>query len=351
MTSLDSLVTTIRPVDPQLGRHVQQRLDVKTKPRGSLGRLEELACRYCMARHEPNPPMPRKAMVVMAGDHGVARGGVSAYPQEVTSQMLLNFATGGAAINVLARQANAELVVVDMGTLHAVSHARIESRRIGPGTRDFTTEPAMTVEQATHAILTGADIAHRLADEGFTLLGAGEMGIGNTTAAAALTAALLGVAPERVTGHGTGLDAAGLQRKTRAIQRALERHRPDPQRPLETLAALGGFEIAGLVGLMLAAAGRRVPVVIDGFITAAAALVAVRLAPPLRDYLLSSHRSVERGHAPALEALGPPPLLDLQLRLGEGSGAALTLPLVDAAVAIHRDMASFPEARVTDTGA
>lgn len=350
MTSLDALVAAIRPVDPELGRRVQRRLDAKTKPRGSLGRLEELACRYCMARHELRPHAPRKAMVVMAGDHGVARAGVSAYPQEVTSQMLLNFANGGAAINVLARQAGAELVVVDMGTLHAVSHARIESRRIAPGTRDFTTEPAMTSEQAIDAVLAGADIAHRLAGEGFTLLGAGEMGIGNTTAAAALTAALLDIAPERVTGHGTGLDAAGLERKTRAIQAALERHRSDPSRPFEALAALGGFEIAGLVGLMLGAAGRHVPVVTDGFITGAAALVALRLAPPLGDYLLSSHRSVERGHAPALDALGPPPLLDLGLRLGEGSGAALTLPLVDAAVAIYRDMASFPEAGVTDAG-
>jgi nicotinate-nucleotide--dimethylbenzimidazole phosphoribosyltransferase len=334
--------------DEAVGREAQRRLDDKTKPRRSLGRLEDLACQIAAARGTPAPPLPTKAVVVMAADHGVAEEGVSAYPAEVTGQMLLNFARGGAAINVLCRQVGARLLVVDMGTRAPVDAPGVLDRRIGPGTRNFTVGAAMTREQAIAALEAGIAIAVGLAEDGVDLIGLGDMGIGNTTAASALTAAFTGLDPQEVTGRGTGVDDAGWARKVAAIRRALAVNPLGD--PLDIAASLGGFEILGLAGLVLGAAARRLPVMMDGFITAAAALVAVRLAPAAAGYLIASHRSVEVGHRALLVALQAKPLLDLELRLGEGSGAALALPLCEAAVRILHDMATFSAAGVSDSG-
>jgi nicotinate-nucleotide--dimethylbenzimidazole phosphoribosyltransferase len=288
----------------------------------------------------------------MAADHGVAEEGVSAYPAEVTGQMLLNFARGGAAINVLARQAGAEVVVVDMGTQEAVPPTvGIRSERLGPGTGNFTRGPAMNRETAVRALVVGIRIALELAREGVSLLGLGDMGIANTTTSSALSAAYTGAPPEEVTGRGTGIDDAAYSRKLAAVRRGLAVHPPDPADPLDTLARLGGFEIAGLAGVVLGAASARIPVVLDGFITSAAALAAVRLVPAVGDYLVASHRSVEKGHRVVLEALGARPLFDLELRLGEGTGAALAMGLIDASLRVLHEMATFAGAGVTDSGA
>ncbi|MFH0810818.1 MAG: nicotinate-nucleotide--dimethylbenzimidazole phosphoribosyltransferase [Pseudomonadota bacterium] len=352
MKILDEACSRITQVDPRFGEETQRLLDAKTKPRRSLGRLEELACQIAAIRGTTRPSLPRKAIVVMGADHGVAEEGVSAYPQEVTSQMLLNFARGGAAINVLARHAGAQVVVVDMGTKEALPPmAEIRSHRIGPGTRNFTRGPAMTREEAVSAVEAGILVAEELARDGIGLLGIGDMGIGNTTAASALASVFIGVPPEEVTGRGTGIDDAGLQRKIDAIRRGLEVNRPDRRDALGTLAQVGGFEIAGLAGVVLGGAACRIPVVVDGFIASAAALSAARIAWNATGYLIASHRSVEFGHRLVLQALGVTPLLDLDLRLGEGTGAALAMGLLDASLRILHEMATFDSAGVSDAGA
>ena len=351
MSRLTETCAAIAIPDSAIAQLVQKRLDAKTKPRRSLGRLEELACHYGALRNNPLPPLPNKAVVVMGADHGVAAQGVSAYPQAVTAQMLLNFARGGAAINVLARHAGARVLVVDLGVIEAIDDPAIESARIGPGTADFTSGPAMSGEQCQRALEVGIAIAERLAADGIQVVGLGEMGIGNTTSASALTAALTGAAVEEVTGFGTGISDAARLRKVEAIRRALNLHRPDPSAPLEVLAALGGFEIAGLTGLVLGAAARRIAVVLDGFIASVAALSAVRLAPAAGHYLIASHRSVEAGHRIVLRELGKNPLFDFEMRLGEGTGAALALSVLDASLKLLHEMATFSSAGVSDSGA
>jgi nicotinate-nucleotide--dimethylbenzimidazole phosphoribosyltransferase len=352
MTLLPRTCAAVAAVDEEAARAAQQLLDAKTKPRGSLGRVEELACRLAAICRTPRPDLRARAIVVMAADHGVAEEGVSAYPQEVTAQMLANFAAGGAAINVLARQAGARLCVLDMGSKSPPQGIEgVRSCRLGPGTANFTRGPAMSRETATLALEAGIRVAAELIEEGVGLIGLGEMGIANTTAASALTAAFTGAEPERVTGRGTGVDAAGWRRKVGAVERALAVNRPDPADALGVLAGLGGFEIAGLAGVILGAAARRVPLLLDGFITGAAALAAVRLCPAARGYLIAAHQSVEPGHALVLADLGLRPLLELDLRLGEGTGAALALHLVEAALRIVREMATFAAAGVTDAGA
>jgi nicotinate-nucleotide--dimethylbenzimidazole phosphoribosyltransferase len=352
MNLLAQTCARIEAPDTLIAAEVQRRLDVKTKPRRSLGRLEDLACQIAAIRGAVEPARPRKAIVVMAADHGVAEEGVSAYPQEVTAQMLLNFARGGAAINVLARQAGAEVVVVDLGVKTAPeARPEIRSERIGPGTRNFTKSPAMTRDQAVRALEVGIRIAQELAASGVTLLGIGDMGIGNTTAASALAAVFTGAPPAEMIGRGTGIDDQAFGRKLDVVRRGLDLHRPDPADGVDALAKVGGFEIAGLAGVVLGAAVARVPVVVDGFICGAAALAAVRLAPRAAGYLIASHRSVEAGHRLVLQALGSRPLLDLDLRLGEGTGAALAMNLCDAALCILREMATFTAAGVSDSGA
>ena len=351
MSVLEQTCAAIVDPDPEAAREAQRSLDGKTKPRRSLGRLEDVACQVAAMTRQALPPLPAKAFVVMAGDHGVAEEGVSAYPPEVTWQMLLNFARGGAAINVLARAAGARLVVVDMGVRGSDEDIPgVLRRRVRPGTHNFTRRPAMTYAEVVQSLESGIALAHELVDTGTGLIGLGEMGIANTTAASALVAAFTGASVESVTGYGTGIDEETRARKVAGITKAIALHAPEQKSALETIAALGGFEIAGLAGVVLGAASRRVPVVLDGFIASTAALCAARLAPKSASYLLASHRSVEVGHRIVLEHLKCEPLLDLGLRLGEGTGAALAMPLIESALRILHEMASFESANVTDTG-
>jgi nicotinate-nucleotide--dimethylbenzimidazole phosphoribosyltransferase len=336
-------IAAVEPVGPT--DELRARLDAKTKPRGSLGRLEDLAVRAAAAGARVDTWRP--AIVVAAADHGVARQGVSAYPQEVTRQMLATFVGGGAAVCVLARQAGAELVVVDAGVVEPLDERGVRDLRLGAGTADFTVEAAMPRELAEAALEAGVGLADELDASPVAL---GDMGIANTTASAAVTAALLGTEPAEVCGRGTGIDGEQLRRKVDVVRRGLELHAPDPADPVGVLAAVGGFEIGVLAGVALGASARGVPVVLDGVITGAAALVAARLAPSLSDRLIASHRSPEPAHTLQLRALGLSPLLDLGLRLGEGSGAALALPLVRASLAILDEMATFEAAGVTDAG-
>jgi nicotinate-nucleotide--dimethylbenzimidazole phosphoribosyltransferase len=334
--TLDQVVAEIQPADEGVQVAARRALDAKTKPRGSLGTLEELATRLAAIRRTANPGRLRTAVVVAAADHGVAEEGVSAYPQEVTGQMLANFDEGGAAVCVLARAAGAELQIVDVG--------------VGRPTQSIAEGPAMTVEDARERVERGITLADDLASNGIGVVAVGEMGIGNSTVAAALSAALLDVAPAATVGSGTGLDEDGVRHKLEVVERALRANRVDRSDPVETLAALGGFELAFLCGLMLGCAANRVVIMLDGFITGAAALVAARIAPAATDAMVAAHVSPEPGHKLVLDALGLTPLLDLGLRLGEGSGAALALPLVGAALAILDEMATFAAAGVTDSG-
>ena len=348
---LERTLRAIPPPDDAAAAETARLLDAKTKPPGSLGRLEDLACRLAAIRGEvPSAPLA-PAIVVAAADHGVAARGVSAYPQEVTAQMLANFAGGGAAICVLAREAGARLVVVDAGVLDSAEIVGVRSEIVDEvrGTEDFTLGAAMSRPTAVGAIERGIALARELADEGIGVVGIGEMGIGNTTSATALAAALLGVDPVRVCGPGTGLEGGGLARKLDAVHRGLEANglpRRDAD-PVDVLAAVGGLEVAYLVGVCLGAASRRVAVLLDGFITGAGALVASRMAPRSTASMIAATRSPEPGHALVLESLGLEPLLDLRLRLGEGTGAALALPLVRSAVAIVTGMATFDAAGVS----
>ena len=344
---LEQTVARIGPLDAQAVAAARARQHELTKPEGSLGRLEDLAVQIAGIRGEARPRLASPAVIVMAGDHGVARQGVSAYPPEVTPQMVANFLGGGAAINVLARHIGARVVVVDMGVAGDLpDHPDLLRRRVAPGTADLSREPAMTREQARQAVESGIAVAQAQIAQGADLIGTGDMGIGNTTPSSAIVAAISGRAPAEVTGRGTGVDDAGLARKIAVVERALALHRPDPADGLDVLAKLGGFEIGGLAGVVLGAAAQRVPVVVDGFISGAAALVALRLAPAAQPYIIAAHRSVERGHRVALELLGATPLLDLDMRLGEGSGAALGMSLCQAACRLLDEMATFAEARV-----
>jgi nicotinate-nucleotide--dimethylbenzimidazole phosphoribosyltransferase len=351
MSLLEKTVAAITDVNHAAAAQAQRLLDQKTKPRRSLGRLENLACQIAGIQGTPQPPLPTKAVVVMAGDHGVAQEGVSAYPPQVTWQMLLNFAGGGAAINVLARQMDARLVVVDMG-VNGPDEAipGVLSHRVGLGTRNFTQGPAMTAEQATLALEHGIAIVDMLAGTRVDLIAIGEMGIGNTTAATALLAAYCGLPVEKIVGRGTGIDDATLAHKIAVIKRALEVNPPAGKSAEQILASLGGFEIAGLAGVVLGAAARGIPVVLDGFIASTAALVAARLQPLAAKYVIASHQSVEIGHQAVLAALETRALFALDMRLGEGTGAVLALPLVEAALHLLHEMATFGDAGVTDTG-
>jgi nicotinate-nucleotide--dimethylbenzimidazole phosphoribosyltransferase len=332
---LEQVLARIEPADHEASSAAARALDAKTKPRGSLGRLEEVAQRVAGIRHDPAPGRLQAAVVVAAADHGVASEGVSAYPQEVTRQMLANFDDGGAAVCVLSRIAGASLHVTDAG--------------VGAPTGNIADGPAMSRADALRWVEQGIGVADELASTGVGIVAIGEMGIGNTTAAAALCAALLDVEPAATCGRGTGVDDAGLARKVEVVSRALStNHLSDD--PLAALAALGGFELAFLCGLALGAAANRQVVLLDGFISTVAALVATRLAPDAADSMIAAHLSPEPGHLLALDALGLEPLLDFGLRLGEGSGAALALPLLDASLAILAEMATFESAGVTDAG-
>lgn len=351
MTLLKNLCDAILPVDQAAAIQTQRLLDAKTKPRRSLGMLEDLACRLAAIYRTASPAVPAKAVVVMAGDHGVTEEGVSAYPAEVTAQMVQNFAAGGAAINVLALQAGAQIEVVDMGTRATSVPQGVRNQRLGLGTDNMTRGPAMARDHALLALEAGIRLATELTDAGIGLIAVGDMGIGNTTVASAITAVLTQTAVDQVTGRGTGIDGDRLHRKIAAIQRALEINKPDAGDPVDVLSKVGGFEIGGLAGVMLGAAARKIPIILDGFITSAAALIAVGLCSPVRDYLIAGHRSQEPGHAVILRHLQLEPLLDLRMRLGEGTGAVLAMHLVDASLRILAEMATFSSAKVSDSGA
>jgi nicotinate-nucleotide--dimethylbenzimidazole phosphoribosyltransferase len=346
MTSLSTLLDAIAPLAADAGAAARAHLDTLTKPPGSLGRLEEIAERLVALRGAP-PRVEQPVILTLAADHGVVVEGVSAYPQSVTAQMVENFLREGAAVNVLARQAGARVVVADFGVAGALTAAPALVRRsLGRGTANCAVGPAMTRAQATRSVEAGAGLADAALAEGADLLATGEMGIGNTTTAAAVVAAVTGAEPEAVTGRGTGVDDRTWRRKVEVVRRALGVNRPDPADGLDVLAKVGGFEIGGLVGVILAGAARRVPVALDGFIASAAALVATTLAPAAADVLFASHRSAEPGHDVALRHLGLTPYLDLGLRLGEGTGAALFVHLARGATLIYRDMATFKSAGV-----
>jgi nicotinate-nucleotide--dimethylbenzimidazole phosphoribosyltransferase len=339
-------ITALDEAAMEAARERQQQL---TKPRGSLGRLEELSIQLAGITGQFKPEVDEKAVIVMAGDHGVTAEGVSAYPAEVTPQMVLNFLNGGAAINVLAGQVGARVVIVDMGVNASLEpHPDLRLHKIAPGTANMARGPAMTREQAEEALQVGLAIVNELVADGVQMVGTGEMGIGNTTPSAAITAALTSASISDVVGRGTGVDDEGLSRKIGVVEVALALNQPDQADPIDVLAKVGGFEIAGLVGVILGAASKRVPVVIDGFITAAAALVAARMEPAARAYMIASHRSAEIGHKVILDELALEPLFDLDLRLGEGTGAALAMHVIDGAARILCHMATFADAGVTD---
>lgn len=344
----DNGCARVTPADPLAARRAQARFDDLTKPRGSLGRLEPLVVRLAAATGLAVPSIRRPLAVVFAGDHGVSAHGVSAYGAEVTEEMAVNIALGGAVSSVLARQWGIPLKVVDVGVRRRVRHPGVIVEKLAEGTRDPLTGPAMSREEALQTVETGYRLTGAWLDEGADALLVGEMGIGNTTASAALAAALLSLPAAAVVGAGTGVAGPDLAHKRAVVTAMLERHRPRPDDPWAALAALGGFELAALAGAMVAAAQRRRPVLLDGFITGVAALFAARLCPHLPDYLFASHRSAEPGHQHVLSALGLEPLLDLDLRLGEASGALLALPLLQAATRVLAETATFADARVSN---
>lgn len=338
---------TILPLDRSAEPLIQQQIDQKTKPLGALGRLEELACQLALIQRQERITIQQPTMLVFAADHGIARHGISIAPSDVTRQMVLNFLGGGAAINCFCRQHQIELKVVDAGILTPIDDPRLIHQRLGAGTADLSVEPAMSREQALLGLQLGSELAKAQIADGCNLLAFGEMGIGNTTPASALLAALTGVPVAACVGRGTGIDDGQLSRKNSLVTQALARV-GDESDPLQLLTELGGFEIAQITGAMLAAAEQQIAMLIDGFIVTSAALLAVKIAPAARDYMIFSHGSSEgSGHGIMLETLKARPLLDLGLRLGEGTGAALALPLLRSACAFYNEMASFASAGVS----
>jgi nicotinate-nucleotide--dimethylbenzimidazole phosphoribosyltransferase len=349
MDKLQNTINRIEPLDQEAMRQAQARQDNLTKPQGSLGLLEELSVKVAGIQGTARPKIRDKVIITMAGDHGVTAEGVSLYPQEVTAQMVYNFLRGGAGINALARHVGARVVVVDMGVATDLEpHPTLLARKVAYGTKNMAQGPAMSREEAMQAIETGIEIVESELSRGVDIVGTGDMGIGNTTPSSAIVAALTGSTVADVTGRGTGIDDEQLAHKIETVEQALAVNRPDPADPLDVLAKVGGLEIGGIAGVVLGAAAHRLPVVIDGFISGAGALIAAELAPQVKDYLVAAHLSVELGHRPVLERLGLTPLLNLNMRLGEGTGAALGISLVEAAVKILDEMATFADAGVSE---
>ena len=345
---IEEIIQKIKPVNFKLMEKAQEKLDNLTKPQGSLGRLEDFASQIVGISGTLFPIIKRKVIFVMAGDHGVAEEEVSAYPQEVTSQMVYNFIRGGAGINVLATHIGAEIVVVDMGVAKDFSLKEgIIRKKIAYGTNNMAKGPAMSKDETERAIIAGIEVFEdKLIRKGIDIIGLGEMGIANTTPSSAIVACLTKSKVEEVTGRGTGIDENQLKNKIRVIKQAIEVNHPDPEDGLDVLSKVGGFEIGGLAGCILAAAFHRVPIVIDGFISCASALIAIKLAPLARDYIFASHNSMEKGHKIALKYIGKVPMFDLGMRLGEGTGAALGISFIEAGVKILTQMATFADAGV-----
>ena len=347
MFDLQEKLRQIQPLDEEVMTRTQSRLDDLTKPPGSLGILEEIACKIAGITGREQPEIRHKTSILMAADHGVVAEGVSAFPSDVTAQMVINFLNGGAAMNVLSRHVGAELAVMDVGVATDLpDHPMLWKKKVAYGTRNMTKEPAMTIVEALEAIKNGYELAEHYIENGSELIGTGEMGIGNTTSSTALLVHFAGVPVPDVVGRGTGVDDARLKLKINAIEKALMHNRPSHD-PLEALACVGGLEIAGLVGVFIACAVKKVPVIVDGFISAAAALVASRMHPRLRDYMLASHLSEEPGHRLMLELIGIRPVLHMKMRLGEGTGAALSMSIIDASLKILSEMATFSSAGVS----
>ena len=339
----------ILPVQSSLCDAAQKRLDNLTKPQGSLGRLEEFARRIVAITGDTMPTLDKKVIFTFAGDHGVTADGVSAYPKEVTPQMVLNFLRGGAGINVLARHAGADVVVVDIGVDHDFDVTPgLMLRKVMSGTKNMHVGPAMTRAEAEQCIQVGIDLARDYAKKGYRIFGTGDMGIGNTTPSSAIASVLTGTPVKNVTGRGTGIDDAGLKHKITVIEESIALNRPDPKDPLDVLAKVGGAEIGGIAGLILGAAAERIPVVVDGFISTAGAMIAYELEPRTADYMFSAHFSVEQGQRSMLGKMGLVPILDFSLRLGEGTGSALAIQMIEAGVKIYREMATFGEAGVSE---
>ena len=346
---IDQALAEIVALDQEAMRVARARQDTLTKPPGSLGRLEELSVLLAGIFGQPVPRIRRKALILAAGDHGVVAEGVSAYPQEVTPQMVVNFLRGGAAINVLARHAGANIVILDAGVAADLEpNPQLRSVKIARGTANMAVGPAMSRQQAIRSIETGIDTAQEQITEGADLIACGDMGIGNTTPSSAITAVITGTDPEITTGRGTGLEDAALDQKVEVVRRAIDLNRPDARDGLDVLSKVGGFEIGVLAGAMLATASGHRPVLVDGFISGAAALVAWTIAPAAGRYFIASHQSVEPGHRVALDAMELTPLLDMGMRLGEGTGAALAMHIVEAAAKCLAEMATFTEAGVSE---
>lgn len=346
----NDLEVRIDAVNSEVRDKASRRMNNLTKPKGSLGKLEELAIKIAGIRGELDPPMDDRYSLVFAGDHGIAEEGVSAYPQEVTVQMLKNFIHEGAAINVLGKSVGSIVRVVDVGVASDDIPRSVVEKKVNKGTDNFLHGPAMSREDALKSLRVGYEVVEELVDSGLDLLGVGDMGIGNTTPSSAITAVMTGELPERVTGRGTGIDEEGLRKKVEVVEKGLDTNNPDPEDPVDVLAKVGGYEIGAIAGAYLAGAANRVPVLVDGFITTAGALIAHGLEPRVVDYMIASHCSVEDGHDVALDELGLEPLLDLNLRLGEGTGAALAMNLVEASTSILNGMYTFEEAGVSPGG-
>jgi len=349
MKIIDQVIKNIASPDEKIKALAQERLDSLTKPLGSVGRLEELAKQICAITGKENPYLKNKVIFTLAADHGVTEEGVSPYPKEVTAQMVYNFLNGGAGINVLAKHVGARVVVVDIGVAADLkADPRLVVKKIAYGTKNMAKGPAMSREEAIKAIEAGKEIFEEEFKRGVDIAGTGEMGIGNTTSATCLAACFTGRRVDELTGRGAGLDDKGLKEKIEVIKRALELNKPNVKDPIDVLSKVGGFEICGLAGIILASAARRTPVVIDGFISGAAALAAFHIEPKVKEYMIAAHQSVERGHKAILEHIGLRPLLELDLRLGEGTGGALAIGLADASIKILTEMATFESANVSE---
>jgi nicotinate-nucleotide--dimethylbenzimidazole phosphoribosyltransferase len=349
MDKINQAINSIKPLDERAMAEARMRQDNLTKPQGSMGQLEFLSIQVAGIKGDARPRIIHKVIFTLAGDHGVTRKGVSAYPSEVTPQMVYNFLRGGAAINVLARQVGARVIVADLGVASVLErHPQLKDKKVALGTDNMAEGPAMSREEAIRSIEAGMELVEEELTKGMDILGTGDMGIGNTTPSSAITSALTGVDVAAVTGKGAGLDEEGWKRKVKVIQKALALNQPDPKDAIDVLSKVGGFEIGGIVGLILAGARYRIPVVIDGFISGAAALVATSLSPQVRPYLIASHQSAEPGHRRILEHLSLIPLLNLNMRLGEGTGAALGIFLIEASLKILNEMATFAEAGVSE---
>ncbi|MDP2754415.1 MAG: nicotinate-nucleotide--dimethylbenzimidazole phosphoribosyltransferase [Nitrospirota bacterium] len=369
MNEIGNVLNNIRSVDETLYEIAQKRLDILTKPKGSLGRLEEFAKRLVAITESTMPELDKKVIFTFVGDHGVANEGVSAYPKEVTRQMVFNFLRGGAGINVLARHAGAEVIVIDIGVDYdfvnnppsppfdpslsplikgGIKGGLFVSKKVIMGTKNIRNSPAMTRDEAVRCVEVGINLANDYAQKGYGIFGTGDMGIANTTPSSAIAAVLTGRHVSEVTGKGTGISDGALKNKIRVIEDAISINKPDPSDPIDVLSKVGGTEIGGIAGLIIGAAVNRIPVVIDGFISAAGALIAYCLEPKIKDYMFAAHNSVEIGHKAMLDKIGLKPILDLNLRLGEGTGAALAMLIIEAGLKIYKEMATFSDAGVSN---